>query len=510
MRWTRFELEHFFKLNPLTGNLTVNFISNGKQKRACDELYLEQQVKLKDSRPSVPPPGPVASFSDGNPTKEYTSRKNSGHVVCNYGNHVDTLSWSTSEKYAPEVEFSEEFNPVNPKVRYMFSTILDKIQTYKKQGDDLCKDIIDNNDLKPPIETHHITMETATFAGRILCDGRGKLNPSSLLLECCLFNIREEKVKLEVNEAPEYSLFPGQVIVVEGKNPDGKRIIAEKIYADAKPDIYPDFDPSKNLQESLQVVIACGPFMLANGSYQPFLDLKKYVVKNLPHVLIIIGPLVDAQNPNILQFGNNMKFIDCFESLLKTLMDDLEGTHTKVVYTSSWRESNLHIVYPTPHPLHVSFKSKNLSNLKLVPDPSILDISGFTIGVTASDILLHLSPEELCHPNTPQNVPRLCRIASHLLKQKSFYPLKPSHDEMSIDARLSTEHAYIPLKPHVLVLPSNLKSFVNVADDCVIINPERVAKGEYGGSFARLQVRKATDGEKWSPATHISAQVIKV
>lgn len=53
-------------------------------------------------------------------------------------------------------------------------------------------------------------------------------------------------------------------------------------------------------------------------------------------------------------------------------------------------------------------------------------------------------------------------------------------------------------------------SFSQVADDCVIINPERMAKGEYGGSFARIQVKLALEGEKWSPTTHVSAQVVKI
>lgn len=99
--------------------------------------------------------------------------------------------------------------------------------------------------------THFVFQETATFAGRILCDGRGKLNPSSLLLESCLCSVREDKVKLEIRDASEYCLFPGQVIVVEGKNPDGKRIIAEKIYFDTKPESYPDFEPNKNLKGSI-------------------------------------------------------------------------------------------------------------------------------------------------------------------------------------------------------------------------------------------------------------------
>lgn len=35
-----------------------------------------------------------------------------------------------------------------------------------------------------------------------------------------------------MSEVPEYSLFPGQIVLVEGKNPVGDKIIAEKIHTD--------------------------------------------------------------------------------------------------------------------------------------------------------------------------------------------------------------------------------------------------------------------------------------
>lgn len=76
--------------------------------------------------------------------------------------------------------------------------------------------------------------ETVTFAGRVLCDSNGKLNTSSILLESFLSNKMSENVQLQINNVSEYSLFPGQILVVEGRNPTGTKIIAEKVYADVK------------------------------------------------------------------------------------------------------------------------------------------------------------------------------------------------------------------------------------------------------------------------------------
>lgn len=69
----------------------------------------------------------------------------------------------------------------------------------------------------------------------MVCDSNGKLNTSSILLESCLSNNKlSENVQLQVNDVKEYSLFPGQIVVIEGRNPTGAKIIAEKLYTDVK------------------------------------------------------------------------------------------------------------------------------------------------------------------------------------------------------------------------------------------------------------------------------------
>ena len=45
---------------------------------------------------------------------------------------------------------------------------------------------------------------------------------------------------------------------------------------------------------------------------------------------------------------------------------------------------------------------------------------------------------------------------------------------------------------------------------CVVVNPERMAKGQVGGTFARIEVSAAADGGIWATETHVSAQVVKI
>lgn len=63
------------------------------------------------------------------------------------------------------------------------------------------------------------------------------------------------------------------------------------------------------------------------------------------------------------------------------------------------------------------------------------------------------------------NVPgdRMSRLASHLLKQKCFYPLYPADDDICIDIELLYQYGIMNVKPHILILPSNFMFFAKVS-----------------------------------------------
>lgn len=72
-----------------------------------------------------------------------------------------------------------------------------------------------------------------TTYGRIVSDSDKKINQQSVLLEGTQETNANHTTALNLNKVPKYSLFPGQVVVVEGDNVSPTTFVAERIYADA-------------------------------------------------------------------------------------------------------------------------------------------------------------------------------------------------------------------------------------------------------------------------------------
>lgn len=77
--------------------------------------------------------------------------------------------------------------------------------------------------------------------------------------------------------------------------------------------------------EPLQIVAAAGPFTVSdNLLYEPLDDLIKYVIQHKPHVLILIGPLVDITHQNVIEGFITDPFDVFFENLVDDFMTKLK------------------------------------------------------------------------------------------------------------------------------------------------------------------------------------------
>jgi len=342
--------------------------------------------------------------------------------------------------------------------------------------------------------------ESVAMAGRICCDSVGRLNAASVLLEGSREISGGNTVPLDLSQLSEYSLFPGQIVCLKGVNTTGNKVnVKELVQGKVLP--LPHTPITIDNKGPIQMVIACGPFTTnENLLYEPLSDLLTTVQKNPPHILILLGPLLDAAHPLLSSSDLTETHDAVINRCFKIITTTLEDCGTKVVIASSSRDIGAVPVYPTP-------PYNDVKGITCVSDPALLDIEGVVVALSSTDIIFHLGKEEISFP--PQGSDRLGRLTQHILTQQSLYPLYPAPEGMCVDYEQAEFHTQLPCTPHMMILPSELRYFLRDMQGCVIVNPERLSKGVVGGSYARLELH-APSKPVGSMVGSINGQILKV
>nr|CAG4646337.1 EOG090X07VJ [Macrothrix elegans] len=429
---------------------------------------------------------------------KFSTRTNAGEVVVKYPtNNTDVITWSRSdETWKPNVRLYGAAT-LTSESKYMFSRLRDKYEILEDQIDSFTKALAEKFSIEEFSRNNKVQSDTFHTIGRICCDATSgaRLNASSLLLEGSKEMSSGQSVPLDVSHVKEYSFFPGQVVAVEGSNPTGKKIVVTAVSA---PPIPPMVKSDIGLQGPLNVIVACGPFTLIDDlEFTPLQELIEQINTILPHLVILMGPFLDAKNKKIESGELDRTHQEEFDQFLEKLQGAIFNS-VQVVIVSSWRDVHHRTIYPTP-----PFSSKKKQpNFQFLPDPCILNVDGVLIALTSTDILFHLSKEEIAV--VPTGSDRMGRLVSHLFSQQSFYPLSPPSEEMSIDLELAEEHGKLPFTPHVLITSSELRYFIKNVQGCVAVNTERIVKGYSGGTYARMQIKK--DGAN----IQVKAEVLRI
>ncbi|XP_069942164.1 DNA polymerase alpha subunit B isoform X1 [Cherax quadricarinatus] len=441
------------------------------------------------------------SPSVATPSRKYSSRTNAGCIVATYGD-PSKASWKANPDFTPKVKLLAMGGdkPLTKTYKYMFEKVRDAAEALDDSIDALAEQIKDSLGIEEFSHLKVASNENILVVGRICCDSVGRLNAASVLLEGSQETSFGNTVPVDLSQLSEYSLFPGQIVGIRGLNTTGDKIIAKELVPGKL--LPPCTVPITITNDTgpIQVVVASGPFTTTeNLLYEPLTDLLTDLHKDPPHLLILFGPFLDAAHPLIVNNELGETHDAVFNRCIRIITSTLENSVTQVILVPSNRDVCTPMVYPTP-PYEVG------GNITCVSDPALLDIEGVVVALTATDTLFHLGKEEISFP--PQGPDRLGRLTRHLLKQQNLYPLYPGPEGICIDQEQAEIYARLPYNPHLLILPSDLRYFIRDLENCVVLNPERLAKGLVGGTYAKLELHPPKH-EKTMVGS-VNAQIIKV
>uniref|UniRef100_A0A672L7N3 DNA polymerase alpha subunit B n=1 Tax=Sinocyclocheilus grahami TaxID=75366 RepID=A0A672L7N3_SINGR len=394
----------------------------------------------------------VMCLCSATPSQKYGMRGGRGEVVSSFG-AVQGPRWTGKGQSSVRVEMLEGGeNSLISSYKYMFQRLRDVRDVLTEKIEELGEELRSRFNIEEFSAVSLPVQDSITVLGQVCCDSNGKLNAQSVLLETG----QEQggrQVPVDLSELKEFSLFPGQVVVMEGMNPSGETFVATKLYEGIP---LPFHCPP----EPVMVVMACGPYTPSESlTYDPLIDLITIINKDRPDVCILLGPFVDSKHEQIEKNQVTETFETIFKRCVDSIVEGTKGSGCRLVFVPSQRDVHHHYIYPQP-PFNLSNLSKDDSaRVTLASDPCTLLISNVTFGLTSTDILFHMGAEEI---SSGTGTERFTRIMKHMLTQRSYYPLYPPAEEVNMDYDKFQQFSQMNLTPDILIVPSELRYFIKV------------------------------------------------
>mmetsp|Transcript_8921 Transcript_8921/g.32923 ORF Transcript_8921/g.32923 Transcript_8921/m.32923 type:complete len:654 (-) Transcript_8921:36-1997(-) len=377
-----------------------------------------------------------------------------------------------------------------------------------------------------------VTGSEALYLGRVLCEsitGLSKLNLNSVLLEGFIDDEHNKSMiyKLDLSDYAvrnAVSLFPGQVVVVQGLLSVRGVLKVSKMYTDValrpKPIRFdsplalesqaPTSSSSSTAKHHINMMIACGPFTPStNISYEPFADLLQVVRRNEPDLLILLGPFVDSTQKLIGSPELDETYDNLFE---RTIVRPLQTTlpqNTKAILIPALHDAHHDFVYPQPAFDRRAY-SISSSQVETFSNPSLFSVEefgGLTVGASS-----HLVLSQLQRLQFSSQMPKdaYTQLASHLTQQHSFYPIMMNTNHVPLDYSHSRHCLdWNGETPHVLVVPHKEACARFLENGTLVVSPRALTKSETGGSYVELHISLKEDESELSE-TNISVRVLNI
>jgi DNA polymerase alpha subunit B len=335
------------------------------------------------------------------------------------------------------------------------------------------------------------------FVGRVLSesseevkDVRLPINAHSIILEASTGRNVGKRVKLFVNDCPDYILYPSQIVGAIGRlTAAGTELHADRLVCGAPiPERIQENRPSP-ITAPVHVSIACGPYSPDNMLiFDSIAELEARIrSEHAPDALVLMGPFLDANHPLIASgivmdsFGRPASFEDVYKEeiipKLARLARSCENARTELYIVPSANE--VRIGLPIPQPPIDSLKSeiwkflvKELPpSVKYLSNPSWVRFGDVDMYFTSADVLSTLNANVLFKQGE-QPLNRVDTCLDQFLRSRSVFPVNPSglRIEPSERYRLNFEEARGV--PDIIVSPSLAgKRFIKKVSGRVFVNP---------------------------------------
>ncbi|KAL8826002.1 MAG: hypothetical protein Q9170_007572, partial [Blastenia crenularia] len=487
----------------------------------------------------------LASRADqaGNQSVTFAERQNPGQII-------ETLNGHLNIHEPPIAPHSE------PRVKLTANTDLKKFRyrpmaMHLSEASEVLDDRID--EFQALIQTHH-GLDDAAFGnaaaqgtneiiavGRVASDTpEGKLNAASMVLEMSRRTGAGLRVPLKFNSLS-YEFYPGQIVAVRGINAAGEYFSVNEVLD--IPLLAPAASHASTIEtlnerlgatedddfsapsKALNVIVASGPYTADdNLTFEPLHALCQKAEETSADMLVLIGPLFDAEHPLLATGDFDLPDDSSIEPDRATLVDAFRVLIAKPLQALAQAIPSITIVcVPSARDLmnkHVSWPQDNLPGKKLglpkqakmVSNPVTVSINEIVVAISAQDILYELRREEVV-VGKPKEGNLLARLPRHLIQQRHFFPLYPSVErtllpktgtEDGIATGTPIDVSYLKLgewleaRPDMLIQPSALPQFAKVIENVLVINPGPMSKRKAAGTYAQLTMypRKLTDEER--------------
>jgi DNA polymerase alpha subunit B len=524
---------------------------------------LSSSGKQQQRRITMSPTNPRLLL-ETSPNNLYKDRTGSGTVVATYNPHnLMDVDYSVSNRQGRckcAILTSKFLTNEQKPYRHLFTTIEERAQALDRmirQNEELFMErYLFGTDQIAQLEAVGVpSQDKICCIGRICNEShQGRINSSSVLLEGSLATSGGQRIRIDMEhmrnvEKQSYSLFPGQIVAVEGMNTSGRKMIAHRICEGIAPEPVKStireliqYHHGDDFQAGapLQIMLASGPFTLSsNIEYEPLNDLLNLVIEKRPDVVILTGPFVDMQHKAVAagqtvipdgkdESGNDQHILVPFEvffaETISAFLEDLyiqdESLPTQFVLVPSLEDATAQWVYPQPpfedntressqhkidggHNLEIGSLGlyrieTETSELRprrvhCVSNPCTLQINELIVGVTSTDVLFHVSAEET-NANL-ESGSRMARIAQHMVMQRSYYPLFPAFHSVDVDLKRA-DRFRMPCSPDLLLLPSKLAPFCKpiVDQGTLVVNHGHLTRDAAGGTYAIIEVHPMERG----------------